>query len=120
MQNITKFMPHPVIITLNAIDVIFVMNRSYGEFFDKGFTLFGEMESFCNSLNENISELEARTSSLDKRLEKRHNIVQQDNLESDHQVQLEGYLFKRGQNAFRTWNRRWFYLQNNQLCYSKR
>ena len=33
---------------------------------------------------------------------------------------LEGYLFKRGQNAFRTWNRRWFYLHNNQLCYKKR
>ena len=50
-------------------------------------------------------------------------------------VRCEGYLFKRGQNAFRTWNRRWFYLSNNkvvtyctvhylycivQLCYSKR
>merc|ERR1712018_906946 len=35
-------------------------------------------------------------------------------------VGIEGYLFKRGQNAFRTWNRRWFYLENNKLCYSKR
>lgn len=26
-------------------------------------------------------------------------------------INLEGYLFKRGQNAFRTWNRRWFYLK---------
>ena len=33
---------------------------------------------------------------------------------------IEGYLFKRGQNAFRTWNRRWFYLSNNKLCYSRR
>ena len=30
---------------------------------------------------------------------------------------IEGYLYKRGQNAFRTWNRRWFYLSNNKLCY---
>ena len=35
-------------------------------------------------------------------------------------VGIEGYLFKRGQNAFRTWNRRWFYLSNNKLCYSRR
>ena len=53
-------------------------------------------------------------------------------------IKVEGYLFKRGQNAFRTWNRRWFYLSSNkvsgevfsccwyhfllsfQLCYSKR
>ena len=33
---------------------------------------------------------------------------------------IQGYLFKRGQNAFRTWNRRWFYLSDNKLCYSKR
>jgi hypothetical protein len=28
---------------------------------------------------------------------------------------VEGYLFKRGQNAFRTWNRRWFYLDSNKV-----
>ena len=35
-------------------------------------------------------------------------------------IRIEGYLFKRGQRAFKTWNRRWFYLENNKLCYSKR
>ena len=40
--------------------------------------------------------------------------------QSANTIRIEGYLFKRGQNAFRTWNRRWFYLENNKLCYSKR
>lgn len=30
---------------------------------------------------------------------------------------LEGYLFKRTSNAFKTWNRRWFYLFDNKLVY---
>lgn len=30
---------------------------------------------------------------------------------------MEGYLFKRTSNAFKTWNRRWFYLYDNKLVY---
>lgn len=33
---------------------------------------------------------------------------------------IAGYLYKRTTNAFKTWNRRWFYLKNNQLAYCKR
>lgn len=33
---------------------------------------------------------------------------------------MEGYLFKRASNAFKTWNRRWFSIQNNQLVYQKK
>merc|ERR1719410_731490 len=71
------------------------------------------------------------SASLEKQLEKRHTYVTQaENLDSKQleqaetgkgkPVKIEGYLFKRGQNAFRTWNRRWFYLSTNKLCYSKR
>ncbi|XP_031844367.1 centaurin beta 1A isoform X3 [Nomia melanderi] len=33
---------------------------------------------------------------------------------------MEGYLFKRTTNAFKTWNRRWFCLKDQQLVYKKR
>ncbi|XP_051555521.1 arf-GAP with coiled-coil, ANK repeat and PH domain-containing protein 2-like [Myxocyprinus asiaticus] len=33
---------------------------------------------------------------------------------------MEGYLFKRASNAFKSWNRRWFSIQNSQLVYQKR
>ncbi|XP_058063366.1 arf-GAP with coiled-coil, ANK repeat and PH domain-containing protein 2 [Anopheles bellator] len=33
---------------------------------------------------------------------------------------MEGYLFKRTSNAFKTWNRRWFCMCDNQLFYRKR
>lgn len=31
--------------------------------------------------------------------------------------QFEGYLFKRTSKGFKSWNRRWFYLCDNQLLY---
>lgn len=35
-------------------------------------------------------------------------------------IHIEGYLFKRTSNTFKSWNRRWFFLKNNQLAYRKR
>uniref|UniRef100_F1SFT6 Arf-GAP with coiled-coil, ANK repeat and PH domain-containing protein n=1 Tax=Sus scrofa TaxID=9823 RepID=F1SFT6_PIG len=33
---------------------------------------------------------------------------------------MEGHLFKRASNAFKTWSRRWFTIQSNQLVYQKK
>ncbi|CAA19462.2 Truncated cnt-1 [Caenorhabditis elegans] len=35
-------------------------------------------------------------------------------------VMMEGYLYKRSSNAFKTWNRRWFQIKDKQLLYSHR
>uniref|UniRef100_A0A3B5MM42 Arf-GAP with coiled-coil, ANK repeat and PH domain-containing protein n=1 Tax=Xiphophorus couchianus TaxID=32473 RepID=A0A3B5MM42_9TELE len=42
------------------------------------------------------------------------------NVDAPSGVVMEGYLFKRASNAFKTWNRRWFSIQNNQLVYQKK
>uniref|UniRef100_A0A8C1XAB4 Arf-GAP with coiled-coil, ANK repeat and PH domain-containing protein n=1 Tax=Cyprinus carpio TaxID=7962 RepID=A0A8C1XAB4_CYPCA len=42
------------------------------------------------------------------------------NVDAPNGVVMEGYLFKRASNAFKTWNRRWFSIQNSQLVYQKR
>uniref|UniRef100_A0A4W4FZZ4 Arf-GAP with coiled-coil, ANK repeat and PH domain-containing protein n=1 Tax=Electrophorus electricus TaxID=8005 RepID=A0A4W4FZZ4_ELEEL len=42
------------------------------------------------------------------------------NVDADSGIVMEGYLFKRASNAFKTWNRRWFSIQNNQLVYQKK
>ncbi|XP_073510743.1 arf-GAP with coiled-coil, ANK repeat and PH domain-containing protein 1 [Phyllobates terribilis] len=36
------------------------------------------------------------------------------------EIVIEGYLFKRASNTFKTWSRRWFSIQNNQLVYQKK
>ncbi|VDM69160.1 unnamed protein product [Strongylus vulgaris] len=38
----------------------------------------------------------------------------------DPDVMMEGYLYKRSSNAFKTWNRRWFQIKDNKLLYSHR
>lgn len=42
------------------------------------------------------------------------------NVDAPNGVVMEGYLFKRASNAFKTWNRRWFSIQNSQLVYQKK
>lgn len=65
--------------------------------------------------------MQEKTSKLEKNLENRHSIVKKN--ETLHKntakdaPKMEGYLFKRTTNAFKTWNRRWFYLYDNQLVY---
>ena len=64
--------------------------------------------------------MKAQTRALEKNLEKRHTYVTKDDdlvlaETKGKPINVEGYLFKRGQNAFRTWNRRWFYLDSNKV-----
>ncbi|XP_074860059.1 arf-GAP with coiled-coil, ANK repeat and PH domain-containing protein 2 isoform X2 [Carettochelys insculpta] len=64
-------------------------------------------------------------------MEQKHSTIQQKDFASDdtkleynvdaaNGIFMEGYLFKRASNAFKTWNRRWFSIQNNQLVYQKK
>nr|XP_045243168.1 arf-GAP with coiled-coil, ANK repeat and PH domain-containing protein 2 isoform X11 [Macaca fascicularis] len=71
-------------------------------------------------------------------MEQKHSTIQQKDFSSDDSkleynvdaangIVMEGYLFKRASNAFKTWNRkkpdhirRWFSIQNNQLVYQKK
>jgi PH domain. len=61
---------------------------------------------------------------LEKQMEDRHTFVTSRDFVPppghNGTPRMEGYLFKRTSNAFKTWNRRWFALQDNQLVYRKR
>lgn len=66
-------------------------------------------------------------SDLDKNMENRHTdvtdkdlVLSSNQLDTSQPVTMFGYLFKRTTNAFKSWNRRYFTLQNNQLVYRKR
>ncbi|CAG2105815.1 unnamed protein product [Medioppia subpectinata] len=64
------------------------------------------------------------TTILEKKLESRHTMVSAKEcipqLIKGETIRLEGYLFKRTSNTFKTWNRRWFIIQDHQLVYQKR
>jgi len=93
--------------------------KSYSNHFHEGQEYFGDLDVFTQQLSIEIDTMRTKTDTLDKQLEKRHKCVS-DLDKEENTIRIEGYLFKRGKNAFRVWNRRWFYLENNKLCYSKR
>ncbi|KAL1138154.1 hypothetical protein AAG570_009846 [Ranatra chinensis] len=63
--------------------------------------------------------MRAELAKLDKVLGNRHSLVNKNETVVPGEP-VEGYLFKRTTNAFKTWHRRWFCLKDNQLVYRKR
>ncbi|KAK6617749.1 hypothetical protein RUM43_013977 [Polyplax serrata] len=94
-------------------------------FFHQGSDLCEDLELFFKKLGDDLNKMTLETSKLEKEMENRHSYVNNcdiDTFGSDmgKSPVMEGYLFKRTSNAFKTWHRRWFVLQDNQLVYRKR
>jgi len=111
-----------------VLDSMASFMNAFNAYFHQGAEVFKDVDPFLKQLMNNIQAMRESSMLLEKQLEKRHTYVTQSEIASfnasgegrNKGVKIEGYLFKRGQNAFRTWNRRWFYLSSNKLCYSKR
>uniref|UniRef100_A0A8C2WVS9 Arf-GAP with coiled-coil, ANK repeat and PH domain-containing protein n=1 Tax=Cyclopterus lumpus TaxID=8103 RepID=A0A8C2WVS9_CYCLU len=80
---------------------------------------------------QNLDQLVIDSAMEKREMEHKHATIQQRdfsyddskvefNVDSPNGVVMEGYLFKRASNAFKTWNRRWFSIQNSQLVYQKK
>uniref|UniRef100_A0A8C2WVT7 Arf-GAP with coiled-coil, ANK repeat and PH domain-containing protein n=1 Tax=Cyclopterus lumpus TaxID=8103 RepID=A0A8C2WVT7_CYCLU len=76
---------------------------------DYGYNLLDEIDPYMKKLATEVSK---DFSYDDSKVEF--------NVDSPNGVVMEGYLFKRASNAFKTWNRRWFSIQNSQLVYQKK
>ena len=110
-----------------VLDSLSNFMSAYKTLFHQGTELMLNNESNLKTIQSNLVLMTEKTSSLEKQLEKRHTYVTQtENLDTAQQdlsvtiakgkpVRIEGYLFKRGQKAFRTWNRRWFFLSSNKV-----
>ncbi|KAJ8914563.1 hypothetical protein NQ315_010027, partial [Exocentrus adspersus] len=93
-------------------------------YYHQGSDLCADLEPFFKTLADEIAVMREETYKVQKELENRHAVVS--NVEptllkhDKTSPTMEGYLFKRTSNAFKTWNRRWFYLYDNKLVYRKR
>ena len=72
-----------------------------------------------------LPRMRDETQEIEKQVEKSYTkvteVVRQPLLiKTKNEVRLEGYLFKRTTNAFKSWNRRWFMIKSHQLVYKKR
>ncbi|XP_069698905.1 arf-GAP with coiled-coil, ANK repeat and PH domain-containing protein 2 isoform X2 [Periplaneta americana] len=93
-------------------------------YFHQGSDLCQDLDPFFKKLADDVVELRQQCSKLEKQMENRHTYVTSKDFVPppgcNGAPHMEGYLYKRTSNAFKTWNRRWFTLQDNQLVYRKR
>uniref|UniRef100_A0A7M4F3P0 Arf-GAP with coiled-coil, ANK repeat and PH domain-containing protein n=1 Tax=Crocodylus porosus TaxID=8502 RepID=A0A7M4F3P0_CROPO len=107
-------------------------------FFHQGYDLFSELGPYMKDLGAQLDRLAVDAAKEKRDMEQKHSTIQQKDFSSDdtkleynvdaaNGIVMEGYLFKRASNAFKTWNRkkpdhirRWFSIQNNQLVYQKK
>ncbi|XP_016282439.1 arf-GAP with coiled-coil, ANK repeat and PH domain-containing protein 2 isoform X1 [Monodelphis domestica] len=107
-------------------------------FFHQGYDLFSELGPYMKDLGAQLDRLAVDAAKEKRDMEQKHSTIQQKDFSSDDSqlefdvdaasgIVMEGYLFKRASNAFKTWNRRkpdhirrWFSIQNNQLVYQKK
>ncbi|XP_064461329.1 arf-GAP with coiled-coil, ANK repeat and PH domain-containing protein 2-like [Ornithodoros turicata] len=111
-----------------VLHTLLSLMHAYSTYFHQGSDLFQESESFLKNLGTNLEKLGKESVDLSKQLDSRHVLVTSKDVvpvmckepSSNNGIVLEGYLFKRTSNAFKTWNRRWFMIQSSQLVYRKR
>uniref|UniRef100_A0A4W3I0B4 Arf-GAP with coiled-coil, ANK repeat and PH domain-containing protein n=1 Tax=Callorhinchus milii TaxID=7868 RepID=A0A4W3I0B4_CALMI len=100
-------------------------------FFHQGYDLFMELEPYMKELGAQLDQLVVDAAKEKRDMEQKHSTIQQKdfsnddpkveyNIDAANGIIMEGYLYKRASNAFKTWNRRWFSIQNNQLVYQKK
>ncbi|XP_077510847.1 centaurin beta 1A isoform X2 [Amblyomma americanum] len=112
-----------------VLQTLLSLTGAYSTYFHQGHDLFEDSEPFLKQLGTTLEKLNKESADLSKQLDSRHGLVtsKQDVIPVVHKdpsanngISLEGYLFKRTSNAFKTWNRRWFIIQHGQLVYRKR
>uniref|UniRef100_A0A8K9XMP8 Arf-GAP with coiled-coil, ANK repeat and PH domain-containing protein n=1 Tax=Oncorhynchus mykiss TaxID=8022 RepID=A0A8K9XMP8_ONCMY len=113
------------------LDAMLSFMRAQYTLFQQGYKILDEIDPYMKKLAAELDQL-VIDSAMEKRdLEHKHATIQQRdfsyddnkvefNVDAPNGVVMEGYLFKRASNAFKTWNRRWFSIQNSQLVYQKR
>ncbi|XP_077583451.1 arf-GAP with coiled-coil, ANK repeat and PH domain-containing protein 3-like [Stigmatopora nigra] len=117
------------------LDTMLSFMHAQYSLFQQGYKRLEEMDPYMKKLAAELDQLVIDSAMEKRELEHKHATIQQRtllqdfayeesktefNLESPNGVVMEGYLFKRASNAFKTWNRRWFSIQNSQLVYQKK
>ncbi|XP_069320781.1 arf-GAP with coiled-coil, ANK repeat and PH domain-containing protein 3 isoform X2 [Eulemur rufifrons] len=105
------------------------MHAQYS-FFQQGYSLLHQLDPYMKKLAAELDQLVVDSAVEKREMERKHAAIQQRDFYDEAKVEfdvdapsgvvMEGYLFKRASNAFKTWNRRWFSIQNSQLVYQKK
>uniref|UniRef100_A0A914LYW0 Uncharacterized protein n=1 Tax=Meloidogyne incognita TaxID=6306 RepID=A0A914LYW0_MELIC len=115
--NIVNALKCPII-----LETLWAFIKEHGNFFTKGAHFFAEQQEF--TVRDELAALRTSYKQIERRMQDRHTFVPKEifqypsGIPTDPQCIMEGYLFKRATNAFKTWNRRWFMIKDSKLLYS--
>ncbi|XP_069383223.1 arf-GAP with coiled-coil, ANK repeat and PH domain-containing protein 3 isoform X1 [Paralichthys olivaceus] len=117
------------------LDAMLSFMHAQYSLFHQGYNLLDEIDPYMKKLAAELDQLVIDSAMEKREMEHKHATIQQRtlmqdfsyddskvefNVDAPNGVVMEGYLFKRASNAFKTWNRRWFSIQNSQLVYQKK
>ncbi|XP_003416939.1 arf-GAP with coiled-coil, ANK repeat and PH domain-containing protein 1 isoform X1 [Loxodonta africana] len=98
--------------------------------FQQGHEELSRLGQYRKELGAQLHQLVLNSAREKRDMEQRHVLLKQKELggeepepslkEGPSGLVMEGHLFKRASNAFKTWSRRWFTIQSNQLVYQKK
>ncbi|XP_047241324.1 arf-GAP with coiled-coil, ANK repeat and PH domain-containing protein 1 [Girardinichthys multiradiatus] len=105
--------------------------ETQAQFFQQGHQSLSELDQYCQKLSEEHTQFVLNSAREKRDMEQRHAAIKKKDMSYDDSVldfnsdaangiAMEGYLYKRASNAFKTWSRRWFSIQKNQLVYQKK
>ncbi|NP_001133772.1 arf-GAP with coiled-coil, ANK repeat and PH domain-containing protein 1 [Salmo salar] len=107
------------------------MMEAQSQFFQQGHQSLSELANYRRTLSEEHTQLVLNSAREKRDMEQRHAAIKKKDVSYDNSlmdfcadapngIAMEGYLYKRASNAFKTWSRRWFSIQKNQLVYQKK
>uniref|UniRef100_A0A8C9UA97 Arf-GAP with coiled-coil, ANK repeat and PH domain-containing protein n=1 Tax=Scleropages formosus TaxID=113540 RepID=A0A8C9UA97_SCLFO len=122
-----------VIESKKKTDILMMLSLmdAQAQFFQQGHQSLSELENYRRNLSEQHTHLVLNSAREKRDMEQRHAAIKTKDMSYDDSIMdfspdaasgiaMEGYLYKRASNAFKTWSRRWFSIQKNQLVYQKK
>nr|XP_033465639.1 arf-GAP with coiled-coil, ANK repeat and PH domain-containing protein 1 [Epinephelus lanceolatus] len=105
--------------------------EAQAQLFQHGHQSLSELDEYRRKLNEEHTQFVLNSAREKRDMEQRHAAIKKKDVSYDDSIMdfnadaangiaMEGYLYKRASNAFKTWSRRWFSIQKNQLVYQKK
>uniref|UniRef100_A0A3Q3H192 Arf-GAP with coiled-coil, ANK repeat and PH domain-containing protein n=1 Tax=Labrus bergylta TaxID=56723 RepID=A0A3Q3H192_9LABR len=105
--------------------------EAQAQFFHHSHQSLSELDEYRRKLNDEHTQFVLNSAREKRDMEQRHAAIKKKDVSYDDSIMdfnadaangiaMEGYLYKRASNAFKTWSRRWFSIQKNQLVYQKK
>ncbi|XP_076145119.1 arf-GAP with coiled-coil, ANK repeat and PH domain-containing protein 1 [Alosa pseudoharengus] len=115
----------------DVLSAVLELMGAQAQFFQQGHQSLKELETYRKTLSDEQTQLVLNAAREKRDMEQKHAAIKKKDMSHDDSIMdycadaatgivMEGYLYKRASNAFKTWSRRWFSIQKNQLVYQKK